>query len=59
MQIIFDNGRHFVGAAKSIAEDFLKVVMETTEKMFSAESILWMIIPPGVPQKWRIIGSRR
>ena len=37
-QVVSDNGRNFVGAAKAIAQDFLKVIQQKTEDAFQAKA---------------------
>ena len=48
-QVVSDNGRNFVGAAKAIAQDFLKVIQQKTEDAFQAQQLTWKFIPPGAP----------
>ena len=48
-QVVSDNGRNFVGAAKAIAQDFLKVIQQKTEDAFQAQQLKWKFIPPGAP----------
>ncbi|XP_075152046.1 uncharacterized protein LOC142226066 [Haematobia irritans] len=44
-----DNGTNFVGAAKTLAKNFVRTSQEAIEANYAHQKITWHFIPPGAP----------